>query len=247
MVIEGGSPQAKNQEKFRDRISRWGWISSGNQLFFVKRAYSNKRPIFPHCWRRAKKRVLKFVFSVAQYQDFCNSGRRRFGDGQKTGFLLFPMPGFSGTGDDLGTGKKWKIKKDDFLDFNIFHFEISFALMSLKMSFFCVKKRLKSGSHAEKMTTKKPKNEKCQKCFKSTQFWVILWLFSRCQHRGCWKHRKMAIFWSNRHTHVWNSQFLGPLFVDLLDAKGQFSCFLKKVLFMGETKKKWFFHFFFFW
>ena len=78
-------------------------------------------------------------------------------------------------------------------------------------------------------------------------FWVIFWLFSCCQHSRIWKHRKMAIFWSNRHTHVWNSQFLGPLFVDLLDAKGHFSCFLKKVIVMGGNQKKVFFSLFFFW
>ena len=39
---------------------------------------------------------------------------------------------------------------------------------------------------------------------------------------------------------------MGPLFVDLLDAKGHFSCFLQKVLFMGGNQKKWFFRFFFF-
>ena len=71
--------------------------------------------------------------------------------------------------------------------------------------------------------------------------------FSVVNIGGFWKHRKMAIFWSNRHTHVWNSQFLGPLFVDLLDAKGHFSCFLKKVLFMGGNKKKVVFSLFFFW
>ena len=166
--------------------------------FFVKRAYSNKRPFFPHCWRRAKKRVLKFFFSVARYQDFCNSGRSRFGDGQKQGFYFFQCRDFLvlemvlvlyknekypvlETGKNRfftfsSTGifwywrwswywKKMKNQKDDFLDFNIFHFEISFALMSLKMSFFFVQKRLKSGSHAEKMTTKKTQKWKMSKMF----------------------------------------------------------------------------------
>ena len=63
---------------------------------------------------------------------------------------------------------------------------------------------------------------------------------------GFQKHRKMAIFGSNRHTHVWNSQFLGSLFVDLLDAKGHFLCFLKKVFLMGGNQKQVFFFTFFF-
>ncbi len=58
------------------------------------------------------------------------------------------------------------------------------------------------------------------------------------------KGRKTAIFDQFCHTHVCNSRFFGPLKVDLLDAKGHFSCFSKKVSFMGGGKKKVVFHIF---
>ena len=98
-------------------------------------------------------------------------------------------------------------------------------------------------------TLKFPKNIFWSR-FSKKNGWTILGsffgFFPVVNMGGFWKHRKMAIFWSNWHTHVWNSQFLGPLFVDLLDAKGHFSCFLKKVIVMGGNQKKVFFSLFFF-
>ena len=78
--------------------------------------------------------------------------------------------------------------------------------------------------------------------------WMVIFgsffaFFSIVNIGGFQKHRKMAIFWSNQHTHVWNSQFLGSLFVDLLDAKGHFRVFWKKsclwaVLSMQSLRRK---------
>ena len=46
--------------------------------------------------------------------------------------------------------------------------------------------------------------------------------------------------------HVCNSRFFGPLKVDLLDAKGHFSCFFTKVSFSGGDRKKMVFSHFLF-
>ena len=106
MVIEGGSPQAKNpQKKFR-----YG-ISSGDQIFFIRRAYNNRTAHSSTLQETGKKRVLKFAFSVAQYQDFCNSGRRRFRDGQKRVFYFFQCRDFLVLEMILVLEKKWKIPR----------------------------------------------------------------------------------------------------------------------------------------
>ena len=56
----------------------------------------------------------------------------------------------------------------------------------------------------------------------------------------------MAIFGKKPCTTTFTHFFFEPLFVDLLDAKGHFLCFLKQVSFMGGDKKKVFFFTFFF-
>ena len=73
-------------------------------------------------------------------------------------------------------------------------------------------------------------------------FWVFFW---GLQHKHSFKN---GHFWKKTMYYLLPllTFFFDHFFVDLLDAKGHFLCFLKKVSFMGGDKKKVFFSTFFF-
>ncbi len=72
----------------------------------------------------------------------------------------------------------------------------------------------------------------------SNIFWPIFWSIFVHFIPLLTKRAKTSIFGKKPCIYTLPPFFFWPLLVDLLDAKGHFSCFSKKVSFMGGGKKK---------
>ena len=151
---------------------------------------------------------------------------------ENTVFSLFPLQRFSGTGDFFEKSSYWKKvkeqKKFQGINFNTkippkYFFGRVFSKTLFQLKFFGTGKNgwMIFGS-----------------------FFGFFFLFNI----GDVENIEKWLFFDQTDIIIYacNSQFLGPLFDDLLDAKGHFSCFLQKVLFMGENQKKVFFSILFF-